>query len=43
VRCLLIYGKDFFRKWNRYDNEKDPVFNKLISQGTEEAKKKNVA
>lgn len=32
VLCLLIYGKDFFRKWERYDKHKDPVFNKRISQ-----------
>lgn len=30
VLCLLIYGKDFFRKWDRYDKTKDPVFNAKI-------------
>jgi hypothetical protein len=30
VLCLLIYGKDFFRKWDRYDKIKDPVFNAKI-------------
>ena len=24
VLCLLIYGKDFFRKWQTYDKAKDP-------------------
>ena len=27
VLCALIYGKDFFRKWDTYDKQKDPVFN----------------
>ena len=31
VLCLLIYGKDFFRKWQSYDKAKDPVFNSRIS------------
>lgn len=31
VLCLLIYGKDFFRKWQTYDKTKDPVFNSRIS------------
>ena len=30
VLCLLIYGKDFFRKWQTYDKAKDPVFNSRI-------------
>ncbi len=30
VLCLLIYGKDFFRKWQTYDKTKDPVFNSRI-------------
>jgi len=30
VLCLLVYGKDFFRKWNKYDTQKDPVFNSRI-------------
>jgi hypothetical protein len=29
--CILIYGKDFFRKWNVYDKAKDPVFNARIA------------
>lgn len=32
VLCLLIYGKDFFRKWDRYDKTKDPVFNSRIQE-----------
>jgi hypothetical protein len=32
VLCLLIYGKDFFRKWQNYDKTKDPVFNSRISE-----------
>ena len=43
VLCLLIYGKDFFRKWNRYDKEKDPVFNKLAPQAEPDKLKKRVA
>lgn len=31
VLCALIYGKDFFRKWQKYDKVKDPVFNSRIS------------
>ncbi len=30
VLCALIYGKDFFRKWQTYDKAKDPVFNSRI-------------
>ena len=30
VLCALIYGKDFFRKWETYDKKKDPVFNSRI-------------
>ncbi len=30
VLCALIYGKDFFRKWQNYDKVKDPVFNSRI-------------
>jgi hypothetical protein len=30
VLCALIYGKDFFRKWQTYDKVKDPVFNSRI-------------
>jgi len=30
VLCALIYGKDFFRKWQSYDKAKDPVFNSRI-------------
>jgi len=30
VLCVLIYGKDFFRKWQNYDKAKDPVFNSRI-------------
>lgn len=30
VLCALIYGKDFFRDWNKYDKSKDPVFNSRI-------------
>lgn len=33
VLCALIYGRDFFRKWQTYDKVKDPVFNSRI--GTE--------
>ena len=25
VLCFLVYGKDFFRRWNTYDKVKDPV------------------
>ena len=32
VLCALIYGKDFFRKWQSYDKAKDPVFNSRISE-----------
>ena len=31
VLCALIYGRDFFRRWNLYDKTKDPVFNSKIS------------
>lgn len=31
VLCVLIYGKEFFRDWHKYDKEKDPVFNSRIS------------
>jgi len=31
VLCALIYGRDFFRRWNIYDTKKDPVFNARIS------------
>ena len=31
VLCVLIYGRDFFRRWNKYDTIKDPVFNAKIS------------
>jgi hypothetical protein len=31
VMCFLIYGRDFFRRWNIYDKTKDPVFNAKIS------------
>ncbi len=41
VLCVLIYGKDFFRKWNTYDTKKDPVFNtaaaKEIAMAEDEA------
>jgi hypothetical protein len=30
ILCALIYGKDFFRKWQQYDKVKDPVFNSRI-------------
>jgi hypothetical protein len=30
VLCALIYGKDFFRNWQKYDKAKDPVFNSRI-------------
>lgn len=30
VLCLLIYGKDIFRNWEKYDKTKDPVFNSRI-------------
>ena len=30
VLCLLVYGKEFFRKWEKYDKVKDPVFNSRI-------------
>lgn len=30
VLCVLIYGKDFFRKWSDYDKSKDPVFNAKV-------------
>ncbi|QJW46616.1 hypothetical protein HA075_12755 [bacterium BFN5] len=32
VLCALIYGKDFFRDWNKYDKSKDPVFNSRIGE-----------
>ncbi|SHN51382.1 hypothetical protein [Desulfovibrio litoralis] len=32
VLCLLIYGKDFFRNWQTYDKQKDPVFNSKIGE-----------
>ncbi|MEG6584786.1 hypothetical protein [Dendrosporobacter sp. 1207_IL3150] len=32
VLCALIYGKDFFRNWNKYDKTKDPVFNSRIGE-----------
>ena len=38
VLCLLVYGKDFFRKWNKYDKAKDPVFNKCIAPEPEDEK-----
>jgi hypothetical protein len=31
VLCALIYGKDFFRNWDKYDKSKDPVFNSRIT------------
>ena len=31
VMCFLIYGRDFFRRWNIYDKAQDPVFNAKIS------------
>jgi hypothetical protein len=31
VLCALIYGRDFFRRWNVYDTNKDPVFNAKIT------------
>lgn len=30
VLCALIYGKDTFRNWEKYDKTKDPVFNSRI-------------
>jgi hypothetical protein len=30
ILCALIYGRDFFRKWQQYDKVKDPVFNSRI-------------
>lgn len=30
ILCLLIYGKDIFRNWEKYDKTKDPVFNSRI-------------
>ncbi|EGO65186.1 hypothetical protein [Acetonema longum] len=30
ILCLLIYGKDIFRNWAKYDKTKDPVFNSRI-------------
>ena len=38
VLCLLVYGTDFFRKWNKYDKVKDPVFNKCIAPEPEDEK-----
>jgi len=38
VLCLLVYGKDFFRKWNQYDKVKDPVFNKCIAPEPDDEK-----
>jgi hypothetical protein len=32
VLCVLIYGKDTFRNWSRYDKKKDPVFNSTINE-----------
>jgi hypothetical protein len=32
VLCALIYGRDFFRRWQTYDKAKDPVFNSTIPQ-----------
>jgi len=32
VLCALIYGKDFFRNWSKYDKKKDPVFNSCIGK-----------
>ena len=32
VLCALIYGRDFFRRWQTYDKTKDPVFNSTIPQ-----------
>ena len=32
VLCALIYGKDMFRNWEKYDKSKDPVFNSMIGK-----------
>jgi hypothetical protein len=32
VLCLLIYGKDIFRDWEKYDKVSDPVFNSKIGK-----------
>jgi hypothetical protein len=32
VLCALIYGRDFFRRWQTYDKAKDPVFNSTIPE-----------
>ena len=32
ILCILIYGKDFFRNWSKYDTSKDPVFNSKIGE-----------
>jgi ABC-type microcin C transport system permease subunit YejB len=31
VLCVLIYGRDFFRRWPTYNKTQDPVFNARIS------------
>jgi ABC-type microcin C transport system permease subunit YejB len=31
VLCVLIYGRDFFRRWPTYNKTQDPVFNAKIS------------
>jgi hypothetical protein len=38
VLCFLIYGKDFFRRWNTYDKVKDPVFNACIAPEPDDEK-----
>jgi len=45
VLCALIYGRDFFRRWQTYDKTKDPVFNSTIPQDKpeEEAKPERMA
>ncbi len=36
VLCALVYGRDFFRRWHRYDTLKDPVFNCRVLEETVE-------
>ncbi len=36
VLCALVYGRDFFRRWHRYDTVKDPVFNCRVAEDTVE-------